>query len=59
MDAVTAVVDEALKEAIGTSRRRWALVVVAFAAGALGAFWIIRRARSATPETVQPDDTPS
>jgi hypothetical protein len=55
MDNATAVVNEAIKEAIGLSPRKWALVVVAFAAGALGAFWLTRRARAASPATIQAD----
>jgi len=49
VEQVGAVVDEALREAIGTSHKKWALVVVAFVAGAIGAAWLIRRARSAEP----------
>ena len=55
MDPVTAVLDEALLETIGASPRMWALVVVAFVAGALGAVWLSRRARAARPATVQAD----
>ena len=46
VDQVGAVVDEAFKEAIGISGKKWALVVVAFVAGAIGAVWLIRRPRS-------------
>ena len=55
MDSATAVVDEAIKEAIGVSPRKWALVVVAFVAGTLGAFWLTRRARATRPPVVQGD----
>ena len=48
MEEVTAVVvDEAIREAIGTSSKKWALVLVALVVGALGAFWLIHRTRSA------------
>jgi hypothetical protein len=53
MDNATAVVNEAIKEAVGLSPRKWALVVVAFAAGALGVVLLTRRARAASPATVQ------
>jgi hypothetical protein len=49
MDTVTAILDEAIKETIGTSRKKWALVVVALAAGAMGALWLTRRTRSTGP----------
>ena len=52
VEQVGAVVDEAFKEAIGISGKKWALVVVAFVAGAIGAVWLIRRARSAEPAIV-------
>jgi hypothetical protein len=55
MDNATAVVDEAIKEAIGVSPRKWALVVVAFVAGALGVVWLTRRARATRPPAVQAD----
>ena len=57
MDAVTAVLDEAIMETIGASRRKWAVVVVALVAGALGALWLTRRGGSAAPATVQVADT--
>jgi hypothetical protein len=55
MDAVTAVVDEAIRETIGASPKKWGLVVVAIVAGAMGAFWLARRMRAASPTTAQPD----
>ena len=55
MDAVTAVVDEAIRETIGASPRKWGLVVVAIVAGALGALWLVRRTRAASATTIQPD----
>ena len=35
MDEVTAVLEEAIRETIGTSSKKWAVVVVALVAGAL------------------------
>ena len=55
MDAVTTVVDEAIRETIGASPRKWGLVVVAIVAGALGALWLARRMRAASATTVEPD----
>jgi hypothetical protein len=46
MEQVEAILDEALKETVGISSKKWALVLVALVAGALGAFWLVRRARS-------------
>ena len=37
MDQVGAVLDEAINEAIGVSRKKWALVLVALVVGAIGA----------------------
>jgi hypothetical protein len=52
---VTAVLDEAIRETIGASRKKWALAVVALVAGALVAFWLTRRAQSARRATVPVD----
>ncbi len=49
MEQVTAVLDEAIRETVGTSSKKWALVVVALVVGAMGAFWLVRRARSVEP----------
>ena len=43
MEQVRAILDEALKETVGTSSKKWALVLVAFVVGAMGAFWLVRR----------------
>jgi hypothetical protein len=43
---VGGVVLDAFDEAVGASRRRWALVFVAFVGGAV-TFWMIRRRRRA------------
>ena len=59
MDPVTAILDEAIKETIGVSRKKWAVVLVAFVAGALGVLWLTRRAHSARPATVQADPATS
>ena len=55
MDSATAVVDEAILETIGASPKKWALVVVATVAGALGALWLTRRARSTRPPAIPSD----
>jgi hypothetical protein len=39
-------VDEVIEEAVGTSSKKWALILVAFVAGAIAAVWLTRRARS-------------
>ena len=59
VDPVTTVLDEAIMETIGTSRKKWALVVVAFVAGALGVLWLTRRAHSHRPATVPADASTS
>ena len=46
MEPASAIVEEALEEAIGRSGKKWALVVVSLVVGALAAFWWMRRARS-------------
>jgi hypothetical protein len=55
MDPVITILDEAIKETIGVSRKKWALVVVALVAGALGALWLTRRAHSARPAAGEAD----
>jgi len=47
MEHANAILEEAFKEAIGTSSKKWALVLVALVVGAMGAFWLVRRALSA------------
>ena len=47
---------EALEEAIGTSTKKWALIVVAVLAGAIVALWLTRRRRQAGPELVAAAD---
>ena len=49
MEQVDAILDEALKEAVGASSKKWALVVVALVVGAMSAFWLVRRARAVEP----------
>lgn len=51
---MSAVLEEAIKETVGRSSKKWALVLVAFVVGATAAFWLIRQARSAS--TVDPID---
>ena len=55
MEQVGAILDEALKEAVGISSKKWALVLVALVVGAMGAFWLVRRARSAEPAAAPVD----
>jgi hypothetical protein len=55
MDPVTDVLNEAVMETIGASPKKWALVVVAFVAGALAVVWLTRRVHSAAPATVEGD----
>lgn len=55
MEQVEAILDEALKETVGTSSRKWALVLVALVVGAMGAFWLVRRARSPEPAAAPVD----
>jgi hypothetical protein len=59
VEEVGAILDEALKETVGASSKKWALVLVALVVGALGAFWLVRRARSPEPAAafVDPDTT--
>lgn len=47
---------EAVDEAIGTSPKKWALIVVALLAGAIAALWLTRRRRQAGPELVAAAD---
>jgi hypothetical protein len=46
VEQVGAILDEALKETIGISSKKCALVLVALVVGAMGAFWLVRRTRS-------------
>jgi hypothetical protein len=55
VDRVTEVLEEAIRETTGASSKKWALVVVAFLAGAIGVVWLTRRSRSAAPVTVEAD----
>jgi hypothetical protein len=59
VQAVTAFVEEAIEEAMGISPRKWALLLVAVAVGAIGALWLTRRARQAEPATTTAGDAPS
>ena len=47
---------EVVDEAIGTSPKKWALIVVAMLAGAIAALWLTRRRRQAGPELVAAAD---
>jgi len=54
-EQVSAVLEEAIKETVGTSSKNWAVVLVAFVVGAAAAFWLVRKARAGQP-TVDPVD---
>ena len=43
---MTPVLEEAFEEAVGFSSKKWALVLVAFVAGAGVAVWLIHRAHA-------------
>ena len=43
-ELVGSFVDEVIDEAVGSSSKKWALLLVAVAVGAAFAFWIVRRA---------------
>ena len=49
MEAFEEFVAEVIEEAVGTSRKKWALLVVALVAGAVGVRWLVRRRRSVEP----------
>jgi len=51
VEQVGAILDEAIKETVGTSSKKWGLVLVALVVGAMAAFWLVRRARSSEPAT--------
>jgi hypothetical protein len=56
VEPASAIVQEALEEAVGRSSKKWALVVVALVVGALAASWWMRRARS-IEMSIAPDET--
>ncbi len=47
VEAVTSFVEEVIDETVGRSSKKWALVLLALAAGALVALWLTRGSRSA------------
>jgi hypothetical protein len=49
MEPINVFAAEVIAETIGLSRKKWALLIVAFVAGAMGALWLARRARSVEP----------
>jgi hypothetical protein len=49
MEPINVFAAEVIAETVGLSRRKWALLVVALVAGATGALWLVRRARSVEP----------
>jgi hypothetical protein len=44
-------VEEVFNETIGTSNRKWAIVLVAMLVGAVGALWLTRRSGTSTSAT--------
>ena len=46
-------VEEVINETMGTSHRKWALLLVAMLVGAVGALWVTRRS-GATETTTAP-----
>ena len=48
-----AFVEEVINETMGTSHRKWALLLVAMLVGAVGALWLTRRS-SATGSATAP-----
>ena len=59
MESMNAFIDEVIAETIGGSRKKWALLVVAFVAGAIGALWLVRRMRRAGPANAPTELAPS
>ena len=45
MDEVGLVLDEAIKESLGISNKKWALALIALVVGAIGARWLLGRRR--------------
>ena len=63
MDARKAFEHEVIAEAVGKSRKKWALLVAAFLLGAMATAWLVRRAQAVEPPTVtyaqpEPDQEP-
>ena len=56
MDQVDDIIAEAIDEAIGTSSKKWALVLVALVVGALVALRLVGRARSTALVLAPGDD---
>jgi hypothetical protein len=52
---VNAFTDEVIAEVIGTSRRKWALLIVAVFVGAGIALWLTRRCRRPELTPTEPD----
>ena len=52
-------VEEAIDEALGTSRHKWALIVVALVAGATAAFWLTNRGHGRNAAVTGSDDEPT
>ena len=51
-----AFVEEVINETMGTSHRKWALLLVAMLVGAVGALWLTRRsgATESAPAEIEP-----
>ena len=52
-------VEEAIDEVVGTSRHKWALIVVALLAGATAAFWLTNRGHGRDAAVTGSDDEPT
>jgi hypothetical protein len=44
------VIDEAIDEALGTSSKKWALILLALVVGAAIALWLTKRRSAGEPE---------
>ena len=51
-----AFVEEVINETMGTSHRKWALLLVAMLVGAVGALWLTRRSGATESATAPADD---
>ena len=58
MDPVTEIAEEWVDEVMGTSSKRWALILVAFVAGAIGGTLAGPARRSTRPVPTEPVTAP-
>jgi hypothetical protein len=54
-----AFVEEVINETMGTSHRKWALLLVAMLVGAVGALWLTRRTGGTEPATAPAEIEPA